>query len=328
MTYIIAEIGINHNGSISNVIKLAKLAKKANADAIKIQTFEPEDVMVRDLGKAPYQEENCRKSIFKTISDCKLNYKEHFQIKNLCKKIKIDFLSSPFDIKSAKFLVEKLKIKKIKIPSGEITNYPLIEYLGKKNIELIISTGMSNIKEINDTLEILKKNGHKAKKTLLHCTTSYPTVSEDVNLLAIKTLKEKFKLDVGYSDHTSGYIAAIGAVCIGAKIIEKHFTLDNNLKGPDHKASLNPKNFLFFCKKIREINKMMGTHKKKIIKVERKNIKYARKSIVAKKSIFKGEKFSINNITTKRTGSLKSAMIWPKLIGKKSKKNYKKNDLI
>ena len=328
MTYIIAEIGINHNGNIENAIKLIKLAKKADANAVKLQTFEPEEVMIKSLGKAPYQKKNNTKNIFEVISSCRLTHRDHFKIKRICKKLKIELISSPFDLTSAKFLIEKLKISKIKIPSGEITNYPLIEFLAKKNIPLIISTGMSNLKEINEALNILKKNGHNKKKVLLHCTTSYPTKIESVNLNAIKTLQKRFKLDVGYSDHTGGYEAAIGALCMGASVIEKHITLNNNLNGPDHKASLNPNNFIIFCDKIREMEIMIGSGEKKINISEVENIKYARKSIVAKKKIFKGEKFNIKNITTKRAGVIKSAMKWPKIIGKKSKKNYEKDELI
>ena len=328
MTYIIAEIGINHNGNIENAIKLVKLAKKADANAVKLQTFEPEEVMIKSLGMAPYQKKNTTKNIFEVISNCRLSHRDHFRIKKICKELNIELISSPFDLTSAKFLIDKLKIKKIKIPSGEITNYPLMEFLAKKNIPIIMSTGMSSLKEINETLNIFYKNGHHKNKVLLHCTTSYPTKIEAVNLKAIKTLQKRFKLEVGYSDHTNGYEAAIAALCMGASVIEKHITLNNNSKGPDHKASLNPKNFINFCKKIREMEIMIGSGKKEINSSEVENIKYARKSIVAKKKIFKNEKFNIKNITTKRAGVIKSAMKWPKIIGKRSKKNYEKDELI
>jgi N,N'-diacetyllegionaminate synthase len=328
MTYVIAELGINHNGNFNNAINLIKLAKKAGANAVKLQTFEPEEIMIKSLGMAPYQKNNNKKNIFEIISSCRLSHEDHFKIKKICKKLSIDLLSSPFDLISAKFLIEELKVSKIKIPSGEITNYPLIEFLAKKNIPIIMSTGMANIKEIGDALEIFKKNKHDNKKILLHCTTSYPTKIENVNLNAIKTLQKKFKLEVGYSDHTNGYMAAVGALCLGAKVIEKHITLNNNLKGPDHKASLNPKDFINFCKKIRETEVMLGDGKKRINIAEAKNIRFARKSIVAKKNIAKGEKFNVNNITTKRAGVIKSAMQWKKIIGKKSIKKYKKDDLI
>ena len=328
MTYIIAEIGINHNGNIKNAINLIKIAKKAKADAIKLQTFEPNEVMIKSLGMAPYQKKNSKKNIFETISKCRLNYKDHFRIKSVCKKLNIDFLSSPFDLKSARFLIEELKLSKIKIPSGEITNYPLIEFIAKKNVPIIMSTGMSNLREIKDALQIFKKNNHNKKKILLHCTTSYPTLREDVNLNAIKTLKDIFKLEVGYSDHTKDHLAAVAAISMGASVIEKHITLNNNLTGPDHKASLKPKDFINFCKILRETKIMLGNGIKKISKGEKENIKFARKSIVAKKKISKGEKFSHHNITTKRAGVFRSAMKWKKIIGKKSKKNYQEDQII
>lgn len=328
MTYIIAEIGINHNGDIGNAIKLIKLAKRAKADAVKLQTFEPNDVMIKSLGKAPYQKKKNKKSIFEIISNCKLTHKDHFKIKKICNNLKIELISSPFDLMSAKFLVENLKISKIKIASGEITNYPLIEYLAKKNVPVIISTGMANLKEINDTLNIFRKKKHNKEKILLHCTTSYPTKNSDVNLNVIKTLQKKFMLNVGYSDHTTGYMASLGALSMGATVIEKHITLNNNLKGPDHKASLNPKKFIDFCKKIREMEILLGSSEKKINTSEIENIKYARKSIVAKKKIYKGEIFNLKNITTKRAGIISSAMKWPKVLGKISKKNYEKDEVI
>lgn len=328
MTYIIAEIGINHNGNLKNAIRLVEIAKKAKANAVKLQTFEPEEVMIKSLGKAPYQKRNGKKNIFETISSCRLTHHEHFVIKAKCKALNIDLLSSPFDLISAKFLIEKLKISIIKIPSGEITNYPLIEFIAKKNIPVIMSTGMSNIKEINDTLKIFKRNNHTKKKILLHCTTSYPTRKEDVNLNAIKTLQVKFGIEVGYSDHTKDHLAAVGALSMGATVIEKHITLNNNLKGPDHKASLNPKNFINFCKILRDTKIMLGNGRKKISNSEKENIRFARKSIVAKKKILKGEKFSYNNITTKRAGRNNSAMKWRKVIGTISKKNYEPDQIV
>ena len=329
MTYIIAEIGINHNGKISEALKLVKIAKKANADAVKLQTYDPKQLMLKKLGKAPYQKKkNKKQNIFDIISKCQLSFADHFKIKRLCKKLNIDLISSPFDISSAKFLIEKLKIYKIKIPSGEITNYPLLEYLGKKNTPLIISTGMSNIKEISEALNILKKNGHKNEKSLLHCTTSYPTPNSEVNLKAIQTLRKKFKLEIGYSDHTQGYLAATGAVSMGAHIIEKHITLDNNLEGPDHKTSLNPTNFNKFVIKIKEMQTMLGDGEKKITSSEKKNIKFARKSIIANKDISKGEKFTIKNITTKRASNGISAIKWKSILGKKAKKKYYIDEII
>ena len=244
------------------------------------------------------------------------------------KKKKIKFLSSPFDIHSIKFL-QKLKLNLFKIPSGEITNYPYLRKLGKLKKKIILSTGMSDLKEIETAITILRKFGTKKNNiSLLHCHSDYPSQPKNLNLKAIQTIKEKFKLKVGYSDHSEGIEAAIVSVALGAKIIEKHLTLNRKMKGPDHLASIEPKTFRSMVKAIRTTEKMLGDGKKIPTKKEIKIRNLVRKSIVSNKNIIKGEKFTEKNITTKRPGTGKSAILFNKILNTKSKKNYKNNNLI
>ena len=242
------------------------------------------------------------------------------KIISYCKKKKLGFLSSPFDIESFKFL-KKFNMDYIKIPSGEITNLPLLEQIGRSNKELILSTGMSNVKEIKDALHVLNKSGTKNKKiTLLHCNTEYPTPFKDANLKAIKTLRNIFNVNVGYSDHTNGIEASIAAVALGANVIEKHFTLNRNYPGPDHSSSLEPNELSQMIKSIRNIELSLGHGKKIPSSSEKKNIKVARKSIVAKEKIAKGQLFSIKNLAIKRPFKGISPMFWYKILGKRAKK--------
>ena len=251
-----------------------------------------------------------------------LNFTEQKKLYNYCKKRKIQFLSSPFDIKSAEFLLKELKLKMVKIPSGEITNYPLLKYISKFNIKIILSTGMSNLIEIKNALKVLKKSGHIKSKNIciLHCHTDYPTKLSDCNLNSINYLKHHLKLKVGLSDHTNNNNVAFLAVAIGVDYIEKHITLNKNMKGPDHKASLEPKDLIDLIKVVNNAKKILGKFIKKPTKNELKNIKYARKSIVASRPIKKGEIFTENNITTKRPLLGIPASDWKKYIGKKKQK--------
>ena len=250
------------------------------------------------------------------------------KIISYCKKYKIKFLASAFDIKSIKLLLE-LNQKTFKVPSGEITNFPYLEFLGKQKKKIILSTGMSNLKEITDAINILTRSGTKKNNiSILHCNTDYPTKTEDVNLRAISLLNKKYKTKIGYSDHTLGYNVAIAAVACGSVIIEKHFTLNNNLEGPDHTTSLNPKKFRKMVIAIREIEKALGEKEKIVTQSEKKNKCIVRKSIVALKEINPGEKFNEKNITTKRPGYGISPMKWRKVIGKISRYKYKKDDFI
>jgi len=329
-TLIIAEAGINHNGDLNRAFKMIHKAKEIGVDIIKFQTFIPESLVTINANKAKYQ--NLKKNDIETqlqlISKYNLSFSEFKLIKKECKKKNIGFLSSPFDIKSAEFLIS-LKVKLVKIASGEITNYPLLKYLGKQKKSLILSTGMSSLEEIESAIKVLTKFGTPRDKiSLLHCNTSYPTPLEDVNLNAIKILKNKFLCNVGYSDHTEGIEISLGAVAMGAAIIEKHVTLSKKLPGPDHKASIDFNEFKQMIIQIRNIEKALGIKKKIITKSERVNMGVARKSIVALTNIYKGDIFSELNITTKRPGKGISPMKWEKILGKKATKNFKPDEYI
>jgi len=257
-----------------------------------------------------------------------LSYDDHKNLIKYCKKKKIQFLSSPFDTDSLKLLF-KLGVKNIKIASGEITHYPLLRDIGKKANKVFLSSGMSTLEEIKIALKILQKNGLKKENIfILHCHSDYPTKLKDVNLKAMKSIKEIFKLKVGYSDHTLGFETAISAVAMGASVIEKHITLNKKMVGPDHIASMEPKVFLQFVKSIRNTEELMGSFKKKPSEIELKIKKLVRKSIVAKFDIKKGDKFSEINIISKRPEGGISPLKWKKIIGKRSKYNFKKDEFI
>ncbi|MCR2111214.1 N-acetylneuraminate synthase [Campylobacter upsaliensis] len=325
---IIAEAGVNHNGDINLAKKLIEQAAKAGADVVKFQTFKANSCVSVNAKKAKYQLETTAKeeSQLEMIQKLELSYESHFELMKHCKKHDIIFLSTPFDLESVEFL-RGLDLPYFKIPSGEITNLPYLKAVAKCKKRVLLSTGMANLGEIETTLTILRKNGTR-NITLLHCNTEYPTPFEDVNLNALKTLKEAFKLEVGYSDHTEGIVASLGAVALGAVVIEKHFTLDKTMEGPDHKASLEFEELRALCKGIRELEKALGSGIKKASKSEAKNKIIARKSLVAKRIIQKGEKFSEQNLTTKRPGSGISAMRYEEYLGKRALKTYKKDELI
>ncbi|EAK2540699.1 N-acetylneuraminate synthase [Campylobacter upsaliensis] len=325
---IIAEAGVNHNGDINLAKKLIEQAAKAGADVVKFQTFKANSCVSVSAKKAKYQLETTAKeeSQLEMIQKLELSYESHFELMKHCKKHGIAFLSTPFDLESVEFL-RGLDLPYFKIPSGEITNLPYLKAVAKCKKKVLLSTGMANLGEIEAALTILRKNGTR-NITLLHCNTEYPTPFEDVNLNALKTLKEAFKLEVGYSDHTEGIVASLGAVALGAVVIEKHFTLDKTMEGPDHRASLEFEELKALCKGIRELEKALGSGIKKASKSEAKNKIIARKSLVAKREIQKGEKFSIENLTTKRPGSGISAMRYEEYLGKRALKTYKKDELI
>lgn len=326
---IIAEAGVNHNGSLSIAKKLVDKAVEAKADYIKFQTFRAESITTKNAKKAHYQKKNSDKieTQFQMLKRLELSQNKFKNIISYCKK-KIGFLSSPFDIESFNFL-KKCNMNYIKIPSGEITNLPLLEEIGKNRKKIILSTGMSNIKEIKEALSILNKSGtQNSKIILLHCNTEYPTPFKDANLKAINTLRNLFKINVGYSDHTIGIEASLAAVALGASVIEKHFTLDRNFEGPDHSSSLEPDELLKMIAAIRNIELSLGNGRKILSPSERKNIKIARKSIVAKVGILKGEIFSSKNLAVKRPSTGISPMHWHKIIGKKAIKDYKSDDFI
>lgn len=327
-TYIIAEAGVNHNGNINLAKKLIREAKKCGADAIKFQTFKVENLVTKNAPKATYQIANTKndKSQFDMLKKLELNWDAHLILKDYCKKKKIDFLSSPFDEHSFDLLC-RLGLKTIKIPSGEITNTPFLKYIAKSGKKIILSTGMSDLDEVKTAVNIFYKTGNK-KISLLHCVTEYPAPYIQINLRAINTLKKVFKIPVGYSDHSEGIEIALAAAAVGAELIEKHFTLDRNMKGPDHKASIEPAEFKRMVESIRNIEKAKGNGIKKPAKCEIKNIKIVRKSIVAEKPICKGEIFTKGNISIKRPGNGIQPFKFDFLLGKISKRNYREGDLI
>ncbi len=329
-TYVIAEAGVNHNGNLNLALKLVDKAKKIKADCVKFQLFKHDNLATRYAPQAAYQKKNTKKkqTQLELLKKLELKYEYLKKIKKYCQNKKIDFLLSIFSADELN-IIRNLNLKTIKLPSGEINNVPLLKGIAKLRMNVILSTGMANIKEIAFALNILKKNGlRKDKISVLQCTTDYPTKIEDVNLKSMITIKQKFKINIGLSDHTVGNESSIAAVALGAKIIEKHLTLDNKMNGPDHKASLNPQKFKELISSIRNVETILGTGKKIPTKSELKNKKIVRKSIVAKLSIKKGEKFSNQNIACKRPEGGISPSMWEKIIGKKAKKNFSPDDLI
>ncbi len=328
-TIIIAEAGVNHNGSLKKALKMVDIASRAKADFIKFQTFIPSELCQTKANLAEYQKKNFkRKSQLEMLKSLSLSFNDFRKIKERCKKRNINFISSPFDEPSLDFL-KKIKVNLIKIASGEITNIPLLKKIGKLKKKVIMSTGMSNLKEIKKALNILIKNGTKKKDiTILHCNTEYPATNSKLNLKSIKFLKDKLNISVGYSDHSIGNEASLMAIALGSSVLEKHFTISKSLKGPDHTSSLDPKELTHYVKSIREFEKSLGVYDKYPYKEELKNLQTIRKQIVAKTSILKGEKFSLNNITTKRAQKGIPASKWDEIIGKKSSFNFKTDENI
>tara|TARA_Y100001958_G_scaffold158714_1_gene157467 strand:+ start:32 stop:1033 length:1002 start_codon:yes stop_codon:yes gene_type:complete len=328
-TFIIAEAGINHNGKISQAKKLVDAAVKSGADAIKFQTFLATSLATQTAKKVDYQKRYDRnESMLQMLKKNELTFNQFSIIKKYCDKKKIEFISSAFDEESIIFL-KKLRLRYFKIPSGEITNYPLLKIISKLNKKVLISTGMSNIKEIKKTFILLQKLGLKKKNIIImQCNSTYPAPVNQLHLNVIRTFKKKFKTFVGFSDHSENILAPSIAVAMGAEFIEKHFTISKSLKGPDHFFSLNPNQFKSMVENIRYTENMMGKINKFVTKNELENRSISRKSIVAKNKIKKGEKFTIYNLTTKRPGNGISPMNWTKVIGQKAKRNYKIDDQI
>lgn len=329
-TYIIAEIGVNHNGSLELAKEHIDKAKEAGANAVKFQTFKTENLVRINAKKADYQAKRttANESQFEMLKKLELSYNDFIEIKRYAQSKEIDFLSSPFDIDSARFLRE-LNLKIFKIPSGEVTNYPLLKEIGSYGVKVFLSTGMCTLCEIEQAIDILVKAGTKIDDiTVLHCNSEYPTPFDDVNLKAMITIKEAFKVNVGYSDHTEGIEVPIAAVALGAAVIEKHFTIDKNLPGPDHLASLEPEEFRKLVSAIRNIEKALGNGIKKPSASEMKNIKVVRKSIVAKRDIKEGEVFSEENLTTLRPAEGISPMRWNEVIGRVAKRDFIKGEPI
>ena len=327
---IIAEAGVNHNGSIENSIKLVDKAAIAGADIVKFQTFKADMLATNKAPKANYQIRNTgnNKSQSDMLKSLEMSDEMHEAIIERCKSKKIEFLSTAFDPQSLNYLLE-MGIKRIKIPSGEITNFFLLEEASRANLDIILSTGMAHMNEIEAALNVLYKYGaNRENITILQCVTDYPAKAIDYNLKTMKTFKEFFGTDYGISDHTLGINVSLASAALEASIIEKHFTLNKKMNGPDHSASLDPDELKFMCYSIREISNSLGDGVKRPTKDEKNNIIAVRKSLVASREILKGEVFSKDNVTAKRPGNGLSPMKWNELEGKKSSKRYKKDQKI
>lgn len=353
-TYIIAEAGVNHNGDIQIAKKLIDIAVKAKADAVKFQTFKTENVISTHAPKAEYQIQMTgeEESQFEMVKKLELSFLHFKELKNYCDKKGIEFLSTPFDMESADFLLNDLMLKTIKIPSGELTNAPLLLHISKKKPQIILSTGMATLSEVEAALGVIafgllqreevpsidlfkesfiSSEGQKALKeyvTLLHCTTEYPAPVQDVNLLVMNTMSLAFGLPSGYSDHTEGIAIPIAATALGATLIEKHITFDKDAEGPDHKASLSPDELIQMVLSIRQVEKAKGISVKIPTESEMKNIDVARKSIVAKREIKKGEKLTSENITIKRPGSGISPFNYWEVLGSVADKDFNTDEEI
>ena len=327
-TLIIAEAGVNHNGKLDLALKLCDAAKEAGADVVKFQTWKTEKIITHTVAQAEYQTENTGKteSQFDMLKRLELSYDDFRKIKGYCDKIGIQFASTADEEESLDFLIS-IGIPFIKIGSGEITNIPYLRIMGSKKLPVIISSGMSTLAEVDTALSELKNAG-ASDITLLHCTTNYPCSMADVNLNAMLTLKEAFKIPVGYSDHTEGIEVPIAAVAMGAKVIEKHFTLDRNMEGPDHLASTEPEEFKKMVDSIRNIEKALGTGEKLPTKSEIDISKVVLKRCVASKKIKTGEIFNENNLTVKRNDKGLPAKYWDLLIGKKATKEYEIDEAV
>ncbi|MBQ0094672.1 MAG: N-acetylneuraminate synthase [Bacteroidetes bacterium] len=322
-TLIIAEAGVNHNGSIELAKQLVDKAATAGVDYVKFQTFKTEKLVARSARLASYQKNNIGtddNSQFAMLKKLELSPAQHEELVAYCKTKGVKFFSTAFDLDSIDYL-HSLDLGLWKIPSGEITNYPFIKKIAQYGEPVILSTGMCNMQDIENAVETLRKWG-APKITILHCNTEYPTPFNDVNLKAMESIRQKFGVEVGYSDHTQGIEVPIAAVALGATVIEKHFTLDRNMEGPDHKASLEPDELNAMVSAIRNIEQAMGDGIKKVTDSEKGNMSVARKSIVAACDIRSGETFTENNLTVKRPGTGISPMRWEEVIGKTAKRDF------
>ena len=327
-TYIIAEAGVNHNGRLDLALQLCDAAKKAGVDAVKFQTWKTELIVSKETEMAEYQKENIgiNESQFDMLKKLELSYDDFDTIKGYCDKIGIQFLSTADESESLDFLCS-IGIPFIKLGSGDINNIPYLRYIGRKRMPVIISTGMSTMKDVSLAYETLQEAGAK-DITVLHCTTNYPCPMNEVNLKAMLTIKNALKCKVGYSDHTMGIEIPIAAVALGAEVIEKHFTLDRNMEGPDHPASLEPEELAKMVRQIRHIEEALGNGFKEPNESERKISKVVLKSIVAKQNIQKGEILTENNLAIKRTNKGLSAAYWDLIIGTRAKTDYKTDEPI
>lgn len=325
---IIAEAGVNHNGDLAMAKEMARVAKECGADIVKFQTAVPELVVSRFARKAEYQMQttDAGESQLDMIRRLHFSFEGHKELKEYCDSIGIQYLSAPFDIPSVRFL-GSLNLPLIKIPSGEITNLPYLEEVGRLHTPVLLSTGMSTLGEITDALGVLDDNGCP-EATILHCNTQYPTPYEDANLTAMMELFEQFGLPVGLSDHTPGWECDVAAAVLGAQVIEKHFTLDKSLPGPDQKASLDPAEFRAMVDAVRHTEAALGDGRKRVTASEAPNKAVARKSIVAAKPIPAGEVFTADNLTTKRPGDGISPMRWYEVLGRTAKRDFAEDEQI
>jgi len=327
---IIAEAGVNHNGSFEMARKLAQAARDAGADYVKYQTFKSENLVNCSAVQADYQRRNTDKeeSQLQMLRKLELSFSDFSYLKDYCSGIGVKFLSTPFDLDSVSFL-STLSLDYMKIPSGEITNLPYLRSVARTRIPVIMSTGMCTLGQIDQALEVLYHEGMGTDMiTLLHCNTEYPTPMVDVNLRAMESLRSAFGTKIGYSDHTEGIEVALAAVALGATVIEKHFTLDRSLPGPDHIASIQPEELKSMVCGIRNIELALGSSVKRVTRSERKNISVARKSIVAASDIREGDLFTENNLCVKRPGTGLSPMLWDSVIGRKASRFFRKDELI
>jgi N,N'-diacetyllegionaminate synthase len=325
---IIAEAGVNHNGDLGLAMEMARVAKECGADAVKYQTAVPELVISVFAPKAQYQKQTTgdKESQLEMVRKLHFDFEGHRKLKEYCDSIGILYLSSPFDIPSVEFLAT-LDLPCMKVPSGEITNYPYLVAVAKTGLPVILSTGMSVPEEIDAGMKVLREHG-AGEITLLHCNTEYPTSYEDANLGAMLWLRDHFGCPVGLSDHTRGYECDVAAAALGATVIEKHFTLDKNMEGPDHKASLEPRELADMVRAVRNIEAAMGSGVKAVSPSEAKNKPIARKSIVAARAIRKGELLTEENLTTKRPGNGVSPMKWNEVLGTRAVRDFEYDELI
>lgn len=326
---IIAEAGVNHNGSLETALKLVDAASLSGADYVKFQTFKSEKIVTNTGKTADYQKENTKTvSQIDMLRRLELPYEDFNIIADHCKKKGIGFLSTPFDTESIDFL-KSIDMDYMKVPSGEITNLPYLRKIAQQGLPIILSTGMCTLADVESALQVLYDGGvSRNDVTVLHCNTQYPTPYSDVNLKAMLTLREAFGVNVGYSDHTPGIVVPIAAVALGATVIEKHFTLDKSMEGPDHIASLDPDELAEMVRGVRHVSMALGSPLKRVSPSEKRNMTAARKSIVAAADIKKGDVFSEDNLTVKRPGNGISPMQWDSIIGRTALRDYKTDELI
>ncbi|MCP4400092.1 MAG: N-acetylneuraminate synthase [bacterium] len=328
--FIIAEAGVNHNGSLEVAKRMIETASGAGADAVKFQTFTASSMIGRHASKAEYQQQTTgtEESQLEMMKKLELSPEAYKELQAHCHQQAIRFLSTPFDLDSIRLLSD-LGLDTFKIPSGEITNLPYLRAIGQLRKQVILSTGMADLGEIEDALDVLVSEGTlKEQIAVLHCNTEYPTPMHDVNLRAMLTIKEAFNVDVGYSDHTPGLEIPIAAVALGASVIEKHFTLDRTLPGPDQKASLEPHELQSMVQAIRHVEQALGDGIKKASPSEQKNLPIARKSIVARQKILKGDVFTAHTLTSKRPGTGISPMEWDRVIGRKALRDFAEDEIV